>query len=73
MTDREQERAAVVAWLRGPVTGEALRLLLSSGMPGGTRTQRVKNAAFAEGLAHAIKSIVAGIEAADHLTDRPAP
>lgn len=44
---------------------EAIRMMLMAGMPGGTRTQRVKNMAFAEGCSHAVKSIREAIRQAD--------
>lgn len=63
----EQERAAIVAWLRKSVGMEAGRMILASGLPGGTRTQRVKNQAYAEGCAHAVTQIINAIERGDHL------
>lgn len=63
------EREAVVAWLRRDLAAEATRMMLMAGLPGGTRTQRVKNRAFADGVGHAITSIIAGIERGDHLED----
>lgn len=63
------EREAVVAWLRRDVAAEATRMMLMAGMPGGTRTQRVKSRAFADGVGHAVTSIIAGIERGDHLKD----
>jgi hypothetical protein len=66
MDEVENERAAVVAWLRKDVSMEAVRMMLAAGLPGGTRTQRTKAAAFAEGLAHGAKSIADAIERGDH-------
>lgn len=63
----EQERAAIVAWLRKSVGMEAGRMILVSGLPGGTRTQRVKNRAYAEGCAHAVTQIINAIERGAHL------
>lgn len=44
---------------------EAVRMLLMSGMPGGTRTERVKAKAFAEGCMHAVKAIQDAVREAD--------
>lgn len=63
----EKEREAVVRWLRHEVAGEATRMILVAGIPGGTRTQRTKNAAFADGCAHAVSMIIKAIERCDHL------
>lgn len=62
----EKEREAIVAWLRHEVAGEATRMILAAGLPGGTRTQRTKNAAFADGCAHAVSMIIKAIENGDH-------
>lgn len=64
-TDRE-ERAAIVAHIRRVIGSEATRLMIAAGLPGGTRTQRTKNAAFADGVAHAVKVIADAIEAGEH-------
>lgn len=61
-----EEREQIVAWLRKTVGMEAGRLILASGLPGGTRTDRVKSRAFAEGCAHATKAIINAIESGDH-------
>lgn len=70
MTEAEKERAAVVAWLREKGM-DAAHMILMAGMPGGTRTQRTKNAAFADGCAHTVKVIMAGIERGDHHKELP--
>lgn len=62
----EQERAAIVAWLRLNVAGEATRMMLMAGLPGGTKTQRVKNRSYAEGCAHAVSMVIDAIERGDH-------
>lgn len=62
MTETEQ----IVAWLKRDVADEAMRMMLAAGLPGGTRTQRTKNAAFADGMAHAVKMIREGIERGEH-------
>tara|TARA_B100001057_G_scaffold418770_1_gene438201 strand:- start:107 stop:328 length:222 start_codon:yes stop_codon:yes gene_type:complete len=67
MDEAMKERARVVRWLRREVGGEATRMMLAAGLPGGTRTQRTKNAAFAEGCAHAVTMILNAIERGDHL------
>lgn len=64
---REQERAAIVAWLREDVGAEAIRMMLIAGMPGGTRTERVKRQAFADGVSHATSAIREAIEVRAHL------
>jgi hypothetical protein len=64
------ETKRIVEWLRKEVGPEACRMILVAGMPGGTRTQRVKMAAFADGCSHAIKSIVEALESGDHLKDK---
>ena len=65
MSEREQ----IVAWLRETVGMEVTTMMLASGLPGGSRTQRVKNAAFAEGCANATRKIIAAIERGDHLKE----
>lgn len=67
--EREAERRAVVAWLRKTVGMEVAQMILVAGLPGGTRTQRVKNAAYADGCAHAVKMIADCIESGDHIGD----
>lgn len=67
LTEREE---MIVRWLRKEVGPEACRMILVAGMPGGTRTQRVKMVAFADGCSHAIKSIVEALERGDHLKDK---
>lgn len=66
----EQERALIVQWLRTDVGAEATRMILAAGLPGGTRTQRVKSAAFAEGCAHAVTMILKALESGAHLQTR---
>lgn len=61
------EREAIVAWLRREVAAEATGMMLMAALPGGTRTQRVKNRAYAEGCAHAVSMILDAIERGDHL------
>lgn len=65
------EREQIVAWLRNTVGPETVQMMLMAGLPGGTRTQRVKNAAFAEGCADATSKIIAAIERGDHLPQPP--
>lgn len=60
------EARLILEWLRRDVGPEAIRMMLAAGLPGGTRTQRTKNAAFAEGCAHAVKMIADGIERGDY-------
>ena len=63
MTAPDQETvAAIVAWLRADVSAEAIRMMLVAGMPGGTRTERTKRAAFADGVSHATVAIREAIE-----------
>lgn len=64
------EREKIVAWLRREVAGEATRMMLMAGLPGGTRTQRVKNKAFADGCGHAVTMIINAIERGDHLKEQ---
>lgn len=61
----ETERE-IVAWLRREVGGEVTRMQLAAGLPGGTRTQRTKIAAFAEGAGHAVTSLIRAIESGSH-------
>jgi hypothetical protein len=63
----ETEREAAVKWLRNEVAAEAIRMMLVAGMPGGTRTERVKAAAFAEGCAHAVTMIREALERGAHI------
>jgi hypothetical protein len=63
-----QEEREIVAWLRKGVGMEAGRMILMSGLPGGTRTQRVKDRAFAEGCAHAVTCILKAIESGEWRT-----
>jgi hypothetical protein len=62
-----QDVAEIAAWLRRDVGAEATRMILAAGLPGGTRTERTKRAAFAEGCAHAVTMILKAIERGDHL------
>ncbi len=59
------EIAEAVEWLRKSVGMEVAGMMLQAGLPGGTRTQRIKNAAFADGCAHAVKKIIAALESGD--------
>lgn len=47
----------------------AVHLMLMSGIPGGTRTQRVKAEAFADGYAKAVAQIKDAIERGEHRKD----
>lgn len=62
----EEER--IVAWLRSDVLAEAVRMSLAAGLPGGTRTERVRARAFADGSCHAISCIISAIESDAHLS-----
>lgn len=64
--EHEAERAAIVAWLRRDVGGEATRLRLAAAMPGGTRTERTKAAAFADGIMHAVGMMLKAVERGDY-------
>ena len=44
----------------------AVQLILASGLPGGTRTQRTKASAFAEGYSKAVAQIKDAIERGEH-------
>lgn len=61
-----QERAAIVDYLRKQFGTAAVHLILASGMPGGTRTQRVKAAAAADGFAKAVSMMADKIESGAH-------
>lgn len=65
----QQTRASIARWLRRDVGAEATRMMLAAGLPGGTRTERIKRAAFAEGCAHAVSAIIAAIERGDDLQE----
>lgn len=67
MTSAAEERASIVAWLRGDALVQAARMTLAAGLPGGTRTERVRGKAFADGTCHAISCIIAAIERGAHL------
>ena len=60
------DAAEIVDWLRKDVGMEAIRMILMSGLPGGTRTERVKNQAFAQGCAHAVTMILQAIERGEY-------
>lgn len=59
------ERARVVAILR-EFGAASVHLILSSGLPGGTRTQRTKAAAHADGFSKAVSMVKSAIEAGQH-------
>jgi len=64
------ETEAIVAWLRGEFGAAAVHLILMSGMPGGTRTERIKNRARADGFAKAVSMIAECIERGDHMKEQ---
>ncbi len=61
LTEREQ----LANWLRRHGGGAAVHLTLAAGMPGGTRTERVKRRAFAEGFGRAVTVIREAVERGD--------
>ncbi len=62
------EREAIADYVRKQFGAAGVHMMLAAGMPGGTRTQRVKNAAFADGFAKAACLIAKAVEAGDHHT-----
>ena len=50
----------------------AVNMILTSGLPGGTRTQRAKAQAFAEGYSQCAANIATAIRALEGPTDDPA-
>jgi len=67
MTPREEERAAVLSWLRDVVGTELVKMQLMAGLPGGTAHQRMKQRIRLDGMWMAIKAIRVGIENGAHL------
>jgi len=64
------EREAIVHFVKHEIGGAAIRMMLASGLPGGTRTQRVKNAAYADGFAKAVSVIADAISRGDHIGEQ---
>lgn len=60
------EREAIADFIRKQGGAAGIRLLLGSGMPGGTRTARVKHKAFADGFCRAVTVLADAIERGDH-------
>lgn len=65
MTHFDDERAAIVQLVRSDFGAAAVRMMLAAGLPGGTRTQRVKAAAYADGFAKAVSLVADAIERGD--------
>ena len=65
---REEERAAVVRWLREDVGAELIRMRLVAGLPGGTAHQRAKQRAKLDGMDFVHAAILKGIESGAHLS-----
>lgn len=65
----EAERAAIVALCRD-MGSASVSMILAAGLPGGTRTQRVKRAAYADGYTRAIADVRDAIERGDHLKEK---
>ena len=61
-----EDELRIVEWLRREMAGEVTQLMLMAGLPGGTRTQRTKNSAFAKGCGHAVTVLIDAIERGEH-------
>jgi len=64
----EEERAAVVRWLRDVVGAELVKIQLMAGLPGTTAYQRMKQRTQLEGMWIAVRIIREGIESGAHLS-----
>ena len=63
------EREAIAHFVKHEFGAAAVHMMLASGLPGGTRTQRTKNRAFADGFAKATSMIAKAIQDGDHLKE----
>jgi hypothetical protein len=69
MSEQITEREAIVKMVKHDFGAAAVRMMLASGVPIGTRTERVKGRAFADGFARAVSVIADAIERGEHQKD----